>query len=139
MEKLNSQKSKKKTQKKNEKEKEKEVDEEIEDEEDEGMEDEEEIEDEEEGDDEEDSDELEEDDSEDPDDEGIEQKKTLSTSKISKEEQDALARRNKEIQLLHNDGLFRYELLSQLIGIHGEVSDLNENFKKFFAVLRGKK
>jgi hypothetical protein len=75
----------------------------------------------------------------DEDDEEIVTKKTTSTPKLSAEQQEALIKRNEEINLLHNDGLYRYEFLSQLISINDSLNKLNKDFNTFFALLRGKK
>lgn len=114
MEKLNSQKSKKK------KKKVEEVEEDLEDEEEEEEED---LEDEDDS-----EEEAEEEEEEDEDEEEEEPKKAT----MPKETQQAIQRRNTEINLLHNEGLFRYELLSQLL----EISD---SLKKFIELLTPKK
>lgn len=121
VEKLNSQKLKKKPQK---------VEEEVEEEESEEEEDlEEDLDEEDSDDDEEETEEVEE---ETP---KVEQKKSVG---VPKEQQEALRKRNEEINVLHNNGLYRYELLTQLIEVNDQLSTLNESFNKFFKMLGGK-
>lgn len=121
---MNSQKSKKDLQKK--KPKEEEIEEELEDEE---TEEEADVEDE--------TDEEEDAEEEEAEEEIEEETPAAAQPKkypegISKETQEALKRRNEEINLLHNSALFRYELLSQLL-------EINESLKKFLALLTPKK
>lgn len=118
VEKLNSQKSKKKTTKKK---KEEEIEEDLEDEEEEETE-------------EEEDEDLEDEDTEDSEeeDEEEEEEPTPKPLAVKKETQEALRRRNEEIHLLHNNGLFRYEILAQLL-------ELNDTLKKLLALVTPKK